>query len=76
MAGRTNGRLDKWQVRQMTHFLQVRQMAGWTDVVVGQTLGWTNISCTNVSRTNVGRTNVGCTQVGRKKSCVILGSYA
>jgi hypothetical protein len=38
-------------------------MAGWTNVAVGQMLGWTNVGRTNVGRTNVGRTNVGRTKV-------------
>ncbi len=72
MSGRTNIRSDKCRVGQTlgrtndafcigrtndAFCVQVGQMAGWTNVVVGQMSG----------RTNVGRTNVGRINVGRKK---------
>ncbi len=70
MTGGTNDGWDKCQVGQMTgqindafyvlvgqmtHFMYRSDKCGkWTNVVIRQMSGWTNVGWTNVGRTKVG----------------------
>jgi hypothetical protein len=62
MAGRTNGRSDKWRILCI----------GRTNVTVGQTSGRTNVGRTNVGRTNVGRKKVAAPLIYQKIEDSIL----